>query len=268
MRQLKMDYPTSQFPGLAAHRASSGEPGLTPVLFDRTEAERREVDRMASIGRMACTICHDLRHFLTAINVNAEFLEDPNTDICERSQLLLAVREAVFTMTDSIELLLQFGRTGPANRFSYERVSPVIQNAITAVRRHPEAKSVMVTLSALPSTKTELDARQLQRAIYNLLLNACQAAMMSESTPRVEIYLDEDGEWVYLKFADNGPGVPPSIRSTLFDPFVTEGKRDGTGLGLTLARRIAEEHGGSVFLGESTHGRTVFVLTLAKKRPS
>jgi hypothetical protein len=66
--------------------------------------------------------------------------------------------------------------------------------------------------------------------------------------------------------SDNGPGIPASVRRTLFDPFVTAGKPTGTGLGLTLARRIAEEHGGSVCLVESNPGRTVFTLSLTKNR--
>ncbi|MGB9418192.1 MAG: ATP-binding protein, partial [Acidobacteriaceae bacterium] len=66
---------------------------------------------------------------------------------------------------------------------------------------------------------------------------------------------------------DNGPGIPASVRRTLFDPFVTAGKPNGTGLGLTLARRIAEEHGGGVSLEVSNPGRTVFALSLTKNGP-
>jgi signal transduction histidine kinase len=80
----------------------------------------------------------------------------------------------------------------------------------------------------------------------------------------VSITLDETDEWIRLQVTDNGPGVPESIRVTLFQPFVSEGKQGGVGLGLTLANKIAEEHGGSVNLERSGNGRTVFVLTLAK----
>jgi signal transduction histidine kinase len=80
----------------------------------------------------------------------------------------------------------------------------------------------------------------------------------------VEVHLTDADERIYVTILDNGPGIPASIRRTLFDPFVTSGKRDGTGLGLTLAGQIAEEHGGSVWLVESKPGRTVFMLTLTK----
>ena len=84
--------------------------------------------------------------------------------------------------------------------------------------------------------------------------------------PEVKVQLAEVDERIFVTISDNGPGIPVSVRSTLFDPFVTAGKPNGTGLGLTMARRIAEEHGGSVCLEESNRERTVFTLSLTKNR--
>jgi signal transduction histidine kinase len=76
----------------------------------------------------------------------------------------------------------------------------------------------------------------------------------------------EVDERIYVTVLDNGPGIPASVRRTLFNPFVTAGKPNGTGLGLTIARRIAEEHGGSVCLDESNREMTAFTLSLTKTR--
>ena len=131
---------------------------------------------------------------------------------------------------------------------------------------HPDGRNVSITVGKFPPAEADINARNLESAIYNLLLNACQSATRSTHVPQVKIYLAEVDERIYLTILDNGPAVPASVRRTMFDPFVTAGKPNGTGLGLTLARRVAEEHGGSVRLEESNRERTVFTLSLTKNK--
>jgi signal transduction histidine kinase len=236
----------------------------------RNESQRRaqliEAERMSAIGRMACSISHDMRHSLTAIYANAEFLE--RHDICssERANLLLEIQEAVLMMTERIDSLLQFGSSGRKCPLVHERVSLVVEKAVAAVKVHPDAQNVSITVGKLPPAEADIDVRNLESAIYNLLLNACQAATRSTDVPEVQVHLTEVDERIYVTILDNGPGIPASVRRTLFDPFVTAGKPNGTGLGLTLARQIAEEHGGGVCIEESNQGRTVFTLSLTKNR--
>jgi signal transduction histidine kinase len=225
-----------------------------------------EAERMSAIGRMACSISHDMRHSLTAIYANAEFLERHDIGASARADLLLEIQEAVLAMTERIDSLLQFGSGGRENPLVHERVSLVVEKAVRAVKFHPDGQNVSITIDKLPAAEADIDARNLEGAIYNLLLNACQAATRSTHVPEVKVHLAEVEERIYVTILDNGPGIPASIRRTLFDPFVTAGKPNGTGLGLTLARRIAEEHGGSVCLEESNREGTVFTLSLMKNR--
>jgi signal transduction histidine kinase len=225
-----------------------------------------EAERMSEIGRMACSISHDMRHSLTAIYANAEFLERHDIGANARADLVLEIQEAVLVMTEHIESLLQFGSGGRKNQLVHTRVSLVVEKAVAAVKFHPDGQNVSITVGKFPPVEADIDARNLESAIYNLLLNACQAATRSTHMPEVEVHLTEVEERIYVTILDNGPGVPASIRRTLFDPFVTAGKSNGTGLGLTLARRIAEEHGGNVCLDESNREGTVFTLSLTKTR--
>ena len=219
---------------------------------------------MATIGMMACSISHDMRHSLAAIYANAEFLE--RHDICAsvRADLLLDIQEAVLAMTERLDSLLHFGRSGRKDPLVHERVSLVVEKAVAAVKLHPDGRNVSITVSELPPVESDIDARSLESAIYNLLLNACQAAKRSTHAPEVQVLLTEVDDRIYVTILDNGPGIPDSVRTTLFDAFVTAGKPNGTGLGLTLARRIAEEHGGSVWLEEWNRERTAFTLSLTK----
>jgi signal transduction histidine kinase len=239
---------------------------LRNELQQPAQSQLIEAERMSGIGRVACSICHDMRHSLSAIYANAEFLERHDRSASARADLLLEIQEAVLAMTERIDSLLQFSSTGRTNPLVHESVSLVVEKTVAAVKSHPDGRKVSITVGKLPPAEADIDAKNLESAIYNLLLNACQAATRSAHEPEVNIQLTEVDEWIYVTILDNGPGIPASIRRTLFDPFVTAGKPTGSGLGLTLARRIAEEHGGSVCLEESNRERTVFTLSLTKNR--
>jgi signal transduction histidine kinase len=239
---------------------------LRNELPRRAQSQLIAAERMSEIGSMACFISHDMRHSLSAIYANAEFLECHKLSASERADLVLEIQEAVLAMTARLESLLQFGRGGQKNPVVHESVSLVVKKAIAAVKLHPDGRNVPIRVGTFSTAEADIDAMNLQSAIYNLLLNACQAATRSVDMPVVEVCLVEVEQRLYIKILDNGPGIPASIRETLFDPFVTMGKPNGTGLGLTLACRIAEEHGGSVRLEESNSKGTAFTLSLARNR--
>ncbi len=99
----------------------------------------------------------------------------------------------------------------------------------------------------LPSLEGWVDGKKLERALYNLLLNGCQAARKGSGPAERKSFAGfHTVDWITFQVVDSGPGVSEQIRVTLFEPFVSEGKLGGVGLGLTLADRIAREHGGAV----------------------
>jgi signal transduction histidine kinase/Tfp pilus assembly protein PilV len=235
------------------------------------EAQKKliETERLATIGRMASSVSHDLRHYLAAAYANAEFLASAKTEE-EKAELFAEVRLAVHGMTDLIESLLMFSRTGRSLQLTHESVALLIEKAVTLVGTHPEAASVKIEVDATDAESCDAwaDAKKMQRAIFNLVLNACQAANRGGlSKGIVSIALLQTQEQVCVRVVDNGSGVAKAIRDNLFEPFVSEGKEGGVGLGLTLAHRVAEEHGGSVTLVSSVPGETVFLLTFEKRPP-
>ena len=171
-----------------------------------------EAERMSAIGAMACSISHDMRHSLTAIYANAEFLE--RHDICAsvRADLLLEIQEAVLVMTERIESLLRFGSTGRKSPLVRARVSLVVEKAVAAVKLHPDGRNVSITFGEFPPAKAVMDVRNIEGAIHNLLLNACQAATRSTQLPEVNVHLTELDERIYVTISDNGPGIPASVR--------------------------------------------------------
>ncbi len=241
------------------------------TAFDRmrrelsaTQKELLEAERLATIGSMANSISHDMRHYLSAVYANAEFLSYSSGGAEERSSLMSEIRLGVQGMTEMIESLLIFSRTGQSLHPSCEAIVGLVERVVALIRAHPEGQHVTIIVEEMPLTEIWMDAKKVERAIYNLVLNACQAARRGSLAPRVRLSFAESSEAIRIYIIDNGCGVAEPIRRTLFDPFVSEGRQSGIGLGLTLANLIAQEHGGSVVLEESGPGKTVFCLRLVK----
>jgi len=226
-----------------------------------------EAERLATIGRMASSVSHDLRHYLAAVYANAEFLASARLSETERNEIFADIRTAVHGTTELLESLLTFSRTGNAIRRAPELMATVLERAMTMVRAHPDAAGVTLTAKYgdPASTMAVIDGKQIERAIYNLLLNACQSVHATTENAEVTATLEarNDGR-IILEVKDNGMGVPENIRTTLFEPFVSEGKQKGSGLGLTLSYCIAAEHGGEVTLVSSWPGETIFQMSVAR----
>ena len=233
--------------------------------IEQSNRARIESERLATIGSMASSVSHDLRHYLASIYANAEFMAAPDTSDRERAEFLDDVRTAVLGTTEMLESLMIIGRTGHSIRHAPERLDVLTQHAVAQVRTHPEAARVAITVLTEPGdTGVTADGKQLERALYNLLLNACQAARDGQESPAVTVTVSQLAAAIAVRVTDNGPGVVPAVQATLFDPFVSQGKQNGTGLGLTLCRCIAEEHEGEVVLVSSAPGETVFELRLPR----
>jgi signal transduction histidine kinase len=228
-----------------------------------------ESERLATIGRMASSVSHDLRHYLAAIYANSEFLASHRLTETERAEIFADVRAAVHGTTDMIESLLIFSRTGASVRRSPELMATLLDRATALVRAHPDAERVSLLTHCGDPTQTAIvaDGKQIERAICNLLLNACQAVRSPGNAATVTMTLEVREKHMIVSVVDNGGGVPESIRNSLFEPFVSEGKQKGTGLGLTLASCIAAEHGGEVVLLSSCPGETIFQMKLLRELP-
>jgi signal transduction histidine kinase len=225
-----------------------------------------ESERLATIGRMASSVSHDLRHYLAAVYANAEFLSSARLNEAERSEILSDIRTAVYGTTELLESMLIFSRTGSAIRRSPELVATLLERAVALVNKHPDAGTVSLTANYGEAARTVavVDAKQIERALYNLLLNACQSRCATGGRVRVTARLDVQGDQINFEVTDDGAGVPDDIRTSLFQPFVSQGKQKGTGLGLTLAHCIAAEHGGYLVLVSSRPGETIFRMTIAR----
>jgi signal transduction histidine kinase len=225
-----------------------------------------ESERLATIGRMASSVSHDFRHYLAAIYANAEFLASGRLSAKESADIFAEIRAAVLGTTDMIESLLVFSRTGTNVRRSPELMATLLERATVLARAHPDAEDVTIVTHYDDPTETAavVDGKQIERALFNLILNACQSVRAHGEKPHIVITIETKEPYLVVSVMDNGAGVSESIRNSLFEPFVSEGRQKGTGLGLTLANTIAAEHGGEVVLLSSRPGETIFQMRVAR----
>jgi len=228
--------------------------------LQKTHRELLDAERLATIGRMASSISHDLRHSLAAVMANAEFLCESNLTPGQREDLYAEIRIAVDQMTDLIDSLLEFSRTRESLRPSYGDVRSAVDRAVQGVKAHPEFQRIRIRISAEGSTEGWFDFKKLERALLNLLLNACE--MVPAESGKIDIQLRRKGESLEIRIQDNGPGIAEAVRDRLFEPFVSHGKENGTGMGLTVVQKILQDHGGDVAVEQTSASGTTFRINI------
>jgi signal transduction histidine kinase len=134
-----------------------------------------------------------------------------------------------------------------------------------AVRLHPRHQGTPIEVHNNGLNSAWFDPRKLERALYNILLNACEAAPSGGGN--VQVIIGRSGSSVTIAISDNGPGIAEEIRDKLFHPFVSFGKENGTGLGLTVVQKIVQDHGGKVLMERTSDARTIFRITLPGRDP-
>ncbi len=204
------------------------------------QAQQRllEAERLATIGRMASSISHDLRHPLTAVLANAEFLADADLNPQQREELYLEIRIAVNRLTDLVDSLLELSRPAESLNVIEAPIERTISRAIELVRAHPQFHKIMVSIESPGLHAAQFDPRKMERVFYNLLLNGCQAVQGYGG--HVAVHVVEINGNMEIRVTDDGPGVESSLRDKLFQAFVSHGKENGTGLGLTIAQKIVQ----------------------------
>ncbi|HEY2380804.1 MAG TPA: HAMP domain-containing sensor histidine kinase [Terriglobia bacterium] len=234
--------------------------GRMRVSLQQSQQKLIASERLATIGRTASSISHDLRHPLTAVVANAEFLCDEHLDAGEREELYREIRTAVDQLTDLVDSLLEFSRARESLRRVFGRVVDSADRARQTVQAHPEFHEMNIRVVSEGRCETWFDQRKVERALTNMIRNACE--FVPPDCGLVEVRLREERDTIAIRVIDNGPGVAEPIRQKLFQPFVSYGKQNGVGLGLAIGQKIFQDHGGDASLESTEPGKTVFKLTL------
>ncbi len=212
------------------------------------------------MGRVAAGVAHDLRSPLGGILRSAEFLARPELSPDMRDKLSHAVVSLIHRLMNTTQQILDYVHKEklPLKRAPCS-LCEFLDEVLAVLDVDFSDQGIEVVHQCNYGGEVVMDADRMAQVVYNLAANA-RDAMPRGGT--FTVTTRQSGEQIELRFSDTGPGVPEEARARIFEPLFTYGKREGAGLGLSIARRIVEEHGGKLWLESSAEGGATFVLSL------
>jgi len=254
-----------------------GSIGVFKDLRDtlKLQAEKTNAERLATLGKLAHTVGHEIKHDIaTALNY-VDTLAYDSTDDEELSEIYRDIQESLSEAVDKFQNMLMVGRPKPPNKETIS-AEDILRRADAQLRRRADSKKVEFVID-YPTADYELeaDSAQLRQVLFNLFDNSIDAIESREQVEaisergRIELSAHAANGDLQITWKDNGCGISKRGLSKIFTPFVTS-KSTGNGLGLFIVKNIIENHGGSVSV-ESEEGmgtRFNIVLPLSQENIS
>jgi PAS domain S-box-containing protein len=211
---------------------------------------------LARVGQMAAVVAHEVRNPLAGIKGAVQVLMSRRAAGDSEVPVMRDIVGRIDSLSERINDLMLYARPRPP-RLSHIELRPLISDAVTIVRRDPAGQSIDIVIDG-DDVSASVDDELIRATILNLVLNAAQAMA---GHGRIAVKLGKSGNFAVIEVRDTGPGIPLDIRNQVFEPFFTTKARGG-GLGLPIARRTAELHGGSLALECPDTGGTVVTMML------
>jgi PAS domain S-box-containing protein len=246
--------------------------GMVILIEDLTERQTLEselahTERLASIGRLAAGVAHEIGNPLTGIASLAQNLREESDPAAVQESIAL-IQQQTRRIADIVQSLVTFAHGGmPSERpVAPVGLSSCVDEAVRLVRLSRAGKQIAFVNRCDDTILLTGDRNRLVQLFVNLLSNACDASQPGDS---VEIRCEDEKEFVSIEVADQGSGIPVELRERVFEPFfTTKQPGEGTGLGLSLVYSIVSDHGGTIAIeGNARRGTSVRLkLPLAKPR--
>jgi two-component system sensor histidine kinase HydH len=236
------------------------------ILFrDLTEVQnlKREVEtsrRLASLGRLAAGVAHEIRNPLSSIKGFATYFRERYKEIPEDKRTAEIMVQEVDRLNRVISQLLDFTRPLTINKRSTP-LQGLIQHSLKMIEGQAREKNIKISTDLLPEIKEIfLDSDKINQVLLNLYLNAIEA-MEKGGALSVDVLWDEDSQRTMIRVSDNGVGISKNDLIHVFDPYFTT-KQSGTGLGLAIVHKIVESHRGEVRVESETGKGTTVTISL------
>lgn len=228
-------------------------------------------EKLASVGRLAAGVAHEIGNPLSAVLGFVELLQGDGLSDEERTEFLARIHKETNRIHHIIRDLLDFARQGgePERLDVTSDVRAAIDDAVSLVRPQKELRGVQIVINAPTSLPRVVGAQhRLTQVMLNLLLNAADA-MKGQGRIQIDVQPIIEADQIEIVVTDTGPGLAPEIMDRLFEPFATtKPVGAGTGLGLAVSHTLIEGMGGTITADNPEQGGARFTITLRKPRAS
>jgi len=228
----------------------------------KLEQQIVQSERLAAMGAMIGGVAHELNNPLTSILGVSELLQDSQTTDAARKQIGILQQQA--RRAAEIVHNLTYFATPPTPGKTPVNIADIVERTLNLHSYSLRKNSITVDFLREPNQPmVKADPHQLMQVFLNLILNAEQAIREIRDRGTLRIRLGNSDNAVWASFQDDGPGIPPEVLTSIFDPFYTT-KRPGrgTGLGLSICKSVMKEHNGSVEAANAPGGGAVFTVTM------
>ncbi|KAB8138405.1 HAMP domain-containing protein [Gracilibacillus oryzae] len=213
-------------------------------------------DKLALVGEMAASSAHEIRNPLTVIHGFLTLMQESlSEEELKRFNFQLMMKE-IERLFDIVEQMLLMSHQKEPERRSL-KLTEILNELVPLLQSTFDAKSILFTMD-INDHEVFVDSKQMKQVFLNLIRNSLEAIGANGSIHIKTFVQDRE---VILRIRDSGPGVPDSIKNSLFEPFSTS-KSNGTGLGLNVVRKIINSHDGQISLYESNSNGTAFEIRL------
>jgi signal transduction histidine kinase len=215
-------------------------------------------EHLATLGELAAGLAHEIRNPLAGIAGVIEIVGRDLPSTSPACAVVKDVRQEIARINRTLTDLLETARPHPP-QIRLGNLNTTVEHAVMLARQHVLSRPIKIELQKLPKLpEVDHDSDQMHQVLLNLLLNAVQAI---EGSGVVRVTIGRQQNFATVEVRDNGRGILPQHLSNIFRPFYTT-KGNGTGLGLSLARRIVEEHQGRIEVTSEVGDGTKFVVLL------
>ena len=230
----------------------------TVSRLQREQQLRQQSERLATLGRIATSLAHEIKNPAAAIGMHADVLLQAAK--VEQKESLGLIREEVERITDLVNQWLFVAKARPGERKTHD-LGELLKILCRRLAPAFEHAKVSMSLKVENEAMVEVDSTRIEQALRNLLINAAQS--MSRGG-EVQAHLELIGTSVNLKIQDMGPGFSEEALQRFGEPFFSE-KEGGMGIGLTLAKDVIEAHGGSIRPENQASGGAMVICELPLK---